>query len=173
MRHLIGSSIRASDSLEELFNTSVSTGPNGFILASEHCRQGQTCYNVSFFQSPDLKNWTEVGSILDPKTNTGCPTIRYLDGTYYVTFLATVEGYFATYAARSQDLNHWEFSHLPLVSPDMGEGENASDVDFVEVSGGIRMLYSIGYQDAGPGKFVSVREAFVPMSAKAMLEKLF
>jgi hypothetical protein len=147
---------------EVLLNTSVAPTPDGFVMASERCRAGVICFRVEFFRSPDLRVWTPVGGPLRTDTYTACPTVRFSDGWYYVTYLASERGYFRTLVARSRDLLSWEYSPQTVVSPDAGagEGENASDFDLVEMpDGSVRMLYAIGYQTAQEGAFVSIREA--------------
>jgi alpha-L-fucosidase len=130
-----------------VFNTSVATSPTGFVMAYEVCDQGQICFNARFLQSTDLMNWVSIGGVYEPGYYTACPTIRYVNGYYYMFFLSAYQSangtYYATNVSRSSDLLAWQFSQKTVISPLDGDpAMNASDVDFVEFNGQVRILYS-------------------------------
>ncbi len=161
---------------EVLYNTSVTETPDGFVMASERCRSGVVCFRVEFLFSTDLEVWTPIGGPLRTDTYTACPTIRYVGGWFYVTYLASERGYFFTLVARSRDLVRFEYSSQAVVSPDAegGEGENASDLDLVELPDGTtRILYAIGYQTAQPGAFVSIRSASYTRGLESFFGRFF
>lgn len=133
------------------FNTSVTRRPgNKFVMAIEQCRPNKVCFNVKFMTSKltsDLTVWEPVGGIFKENEYTACPTIRYIDGYYYVFYLRLV-GHFATYVSRSQDLINWEHSEQVVLSSlgAEGEGSNNSDMDLIELDGQVVINYAIGDQ---------------------------
>jgi predicted GH43/DUF377 family glycosyl hydrolase len=128
------------------FNTSVTPAANGtFTMAIETCEQYTVCFNVRFFQSTDLYNWTEIGAIFKPDIYAACPTIRYINGFYYVFYLRS-NRYFSTYVSRSADLVTWEDSSSVVLFPTEEEGIDNSDMDFVEFNGELIIIYAVGDQ---------------------------
>lgn len=130
------------------FNTSVAqVDDDTFVMAIEVCRPNKLCFSVKFMVSNNLTEWTPIGSILKENEYTACPTIRFIDGYYYVFYLRTV-GHFVTYVSRSLDLINWEHSDKVVLSSlgAEGEGNNNSDMDLIEFGGEVIINYAIGDQ---------------------------
>jgi hypothetical protein len=154
---------------ENLFNSSVCEGPDGFVMAYESSDPAYPAFTTKFATSPDLENWTK-----DPQatfgTNryTACPCIRYVDGYYYVLYLEnrSPRHYFETYITRSKDLRDWRLSAAnPVLSPsEIDDGINASDPDVIEFEGKTYVYYSVGDQltwmNLKRGVFPGTLEAF-------------
>ncbi len=132
----------------KLFNSSVTQLPSGkFVMAFETCEAGTKCFSARFATSDDLITWTEVGEIFKPNEYAACPTIRFVNGKYYVFWLKYI-GHYATYVSRSSDLVTWEDSKQVVLSALKTEGEsiNNSDMDLVEHNGEVVINYAIGNQ---------------------------
>jgi hypothetical protein len=139
---------------ERLYNSSVTFGPEGYVMAYESNQPVQ--FDFKFARSNDLANWQKlkVPTFLGPNGNeySACPALRYSNGYYYALYLAenTVNGAqkgWATEIARSKDLLTWEFSDKnPVLAPIEGEGINSSDVDLFEVDGKTYLFYATGDQ---------------------------
>lgn len=130
------------------FNTSVAqVDDDNFVMAIEICRPNTNCFSVKFMESSNLTDWVPVGSVLNENEYTACPTIRFIDGYYYVFYLKDV-GHFVTYVSRSQDLINWEHSDIAVLSSlgAEGEGNNNSDMDLIEFEGEVLINYAIGDQ---------------------------
>ena len=154
---------------ENLFNSSVCEGPDGFVMAYESSDPAYPAFTTKFATSPDLENWTK-----DPQatfgTNryTACPCIRFVDGYYYVLYLENraPRHYFETYITRSKDLRDWRLSAAnPVLSPtEIDDGINASDPDVIEFEGKTYVYYSVGDQltwmNLKRGVFPGTLEAF-------------
>ena len=133
----------------QYFNSSITKTDNGFVLAYELCRPDFLCFNAQFLHTTDFVTWTSIGTRIFDKSYTACPTIRYVEGYYYVLFLAHFpytlerEEYWATHIARSKDLWTWEHGKKQVLTPLDGlEGApNASDIDFVEHNGLLEIIY--------------------------------
>lgn len=131
-----------------IYNNSFTQLPNGsFVMAYETCEAHTKCFNARFATSTDLVTWTEAGTIFKPGEYAACPTIRFVNGKYYVFWLKYV-GHYATYVSRSDDLINWEDSSKVVLSALKTEGEsiNNSDFDFVENNGELIMNYAVGDQ---------------------------
>jgi hypothetical protein len=141
---------------ELLWNSSVTRGPNGYVMAYESNQPVGFCFK--FAQSTDLVNWNKINvpTFAGPKGNeySACPDLDYVNGYYYVTYLAqgTVLGSqngFVTEIARSKDLTTWEFSDKnPMLTPSAGEGINNSDVDLFEYNNKTYVFYCSGDQQS-------------------------
>lgn len=132
----------------QYFNTSATTLPDGsFVLAYETCEPNTKCFSARFLKSTDLEHWEPTGGLFSATQYAACPTIRYVDGYYYVIYLRDI-GHFATFVARSKDLVTWEASDRALLSAlgTYGEENNASDVDMIEIGGTVVFNYAIGDQ---------------------------
>lgn len=149
------------------WNTSVSLGADGYVMALE-----QAPGHISLLISPDLVSWSAAADF-PAEGYAACPTVRYSNGYYYVMYLWHSSDYFATRIARSPDLTHWEFSAQAVVSPDSDEGENTSDLDLVETTDGIRILYAIGYQTVFEGSWVAIRQAHADGNLAEFLRSFF
>lgn len=128
-----------------VYNTSVAPDATGWVMAYEICVPNTVCFNVRFLHSDNMVSWSPVGSVYEINYYTACPTIRYVDGWYYMFYLSHYrenEGYHATNVSRSQNLRDWEFSSITVLSPlDGDHAGNASDMDFVEHDG-VRIIYA-------------------------------
>lgn len=130
-----------------LYNTSVAKDADGFVLAYE--TDSNVPFTVHFARSFDLHSWFMVGSAFHPESYAACPTIRYIDGYYYVFFLKNIANTnYYTWTERSLDLIHWQpqTSKYALLSPESGEGTNASDMDLTELNGVTYLVYGVGDQ---------------------------
>lgn len=147
-----------------VWNTSVTTYPDGYIMAYEIGGGGM--WQTRFATSTDLVNWTDVGSQYDPGYVTACPAIRFVNGQYYLFFTTHNQGgtdghgYYAVNVARSTDLYQWEFSNTTVLYPlDFGDiSNNASDFDFVEFNGQVLGVYANGSQWGTPYPNTGIRE---------------
>ena len=156
-----------ADAQTTLWNTSVTQTDTGYLMASEHAPGA-----VSFYSSQDLIDWQTAGTFT-AEGYAACPTIRFVGGYYYVTYLWQGDSYFATRIARSADLISWEYSAQAVISPDADEGYNASDLDLVETPNGVRILYAIGCQVIAPGSWFAIREASAPGTLADFLGSFF
>ena len=150
------------------YNSSVTKLPDGsYLMAAETCEPGTTCFSARFFTSNDLINWSETGAIFKPEIYAACPTIRFIEGFYYVFYLKAYDGQFATHLSRSRDLVHWDDAKLPVLvaADDAGSGNNASDMDFVEANGELFINYADGDQltwtNIRTAKYKGTLESFV------------
>lgn len=135
---------------EHLFNSSVCTGKEGFILAYESDDSQYRPFSIKFAHSADLQSWKKLPEAVFGKDRyTACPAVRYADGWYYLLYLEqrSPRWFFETWIARSQDLISWELSLMnPVLSPDDLDGINASDPDIAEFQGRTYLVYSVGDQ---------------------------
>jgi hypothetical protein len=166
--------IIAQNAKEHLFNSSVCTGPSGFVLAYESDDPAWPAFTVKFAQSKDLSNWTPVpGAIFGKKRYTACPSIRFANGYYYLLYTEHRQPrwFFETYIARSKDLVAWELSGAnPVLSPDaIDDGINTSDPDLTEVDGKTWLYYAIGDQRT----WMNIKRAVFNGSLTEFLESWF
>jgi len=136
---------------EHLFNSSVSSGPDGFIMAYESNDPEYPPFTIKFAQSYDLKKWVKLPDVVfGTNRYTACPTIRYVDGFYYLLYLENRNPghYFDTFIARSGNLKNWGRSSAnPVLIPEgLDEGINASDPDIIEWNGKTMLFYGVGDQ---------------------------
>lgn len=144
-----------------IFNTSASANRHGVVLAYEvsepdieGTQLGAKGFSPRFIKSNDLQEWTSVGDLFTNeeaalyggKKYSACPTLKYSEGKYYMTYLAYRDNKYITLLARSNDLKNWEYADKPMFVPAKGEGNNNSDVDFVEGNGRVYFLYHTGDQ---------------------------
>jgi hypothetical protein len=137
----------------ELFNTSIDKEADGsYIMSYETCEPNTKCFNIRFLKSYDLENWAEIGTFYKPNEYAACPTIRVVDGVYYMFYLIVAfnEGkvYYPTYVAKSTDLINWQISDKVILSPLETDGElnNNSDMDLIEKDGKVIINYATGDQ---------------------------
>lgn len=135
---------------EQLFNSSVCRGRDGFVMAYESNDPRFPAFTIKFATSPDLEHWTKLpDSLFGTDRYAACPCLRYADGWYYLLYLEhrTPRWFFETYIARSRDLKSWELSPAnPVLSPGANDGVNASDPDIAEFHGQTYLYYSVGDQ---------------------------
>lgn len=135
---------RASD--EHLFNCSVCKDEDGYAMAYES--SAYVPFTVKFAKSSDLRTWDKLLDMdFSRDKYAACPTIRYVEGYYYLLYLVVRGPGYVTHIARSPDLATWEISPLnPMLTPTPDEGINNSDVDIVEFSGKVYVYYATGDQ---------------------------
>lgn len=155
-----------------LYNTSVtkvSTG--GYAMAYETCEKGTECFNIRFMRSNDLVNWTDVPGRFSGREYAACPTIREIDGTFYMMYLKDFHGHWATVIAKSSNLGTWYNSPTVALSALNTEGEtiNNSDADIIEVGGKTIITYGIGNQ----ASFSHIKFAHYDGTNKQFFEEFF
>lgn len=142
--------VMAAPANTQFFNTSITKGPEGYVMTYEVDEPGQSYFTFRVAKSVDLLNWTTVGRKF---SNGGfaCPTIRYVDGMYYIVGLDGSAGLsngggHITHIARTVDFETYETSVQAVLTPDAGEGSNASDLDFTDTDHGMVAVYMDGDQ---------------------------
>ena len=159
---------------EQLFNSSVCKGSDGYVMAYETNDPKYVPFTVKFASSHDLVHWTKLpDATFGTDRYTACPCIRYANGYYYVLYLEhrTPRWWFETYITRSPDLKHWELSSAnPVLRPEgLDEGVNASDPDLVEWKGKTYLYYATGDQQT----WCNVKRAVYPGHLDKFLESWF
>jgi len=151
-----------AESGEELFNESVCEARGRFIMAFESRDKKTKPFTIYFAESHDMRKWTRMSlPVFAPERYTACPTIRYIDGMYYMLYLEhkVPDWRFETYIVRSRDLQSWEQSpRNPVLEPQGPEDINASDIDLVEFEGKVLVYYGYGDQ-RGEGGIASAEYA--------------
>lgn len=129
-------------------------------MVYESCVSGQVCFQAKFLKSSDLINWTQFGGQTRYGYYTACPTIRYVDGYYYIFFLTHNPPKFTTLVTRSRDLFSFQDSKIAVIAPDSGDyALNTSDMDLVEVGGQVIILYANLYQNIPSPADLGIRSA--------------
>ena len=156
-----------------LFNTSVCKAGDRYIMAIEVGRPPEVVgvpFTARFAESKDLKVWKLLPEdrVFTKERYSACPSIRFLDGLFYMTYLETKPGpRYETHIVRSRDLIRWESTPLNpvLVASDEDKrianpkltteqtrkvtgavDRNNSDMDFCEFRGRTVIYYSWGNQ---------------------------
>ena len=147
-----------SSETETFYNTSVCQSPDGFIMAYEVKDEGLSSFSIRFKKSTDLFNWETIGETLYSEKYAACPTIRYLDGYYYIFYLnqdGDGETYdLSTLLVRTNDFIIFEeykgnqifTPYVSVLSSNgfINEGNNNSDIDLVEHQGQTYYFYHSG-----------------------------
>ena len=159
---------------ENLFNTSVCKGPDGFVMAYESDDPAYTPFTIKFAHSHDLENWEKLPDAIYGKDRyAACPCIRYSDGWYYVLYLEhqTPRWVFETCITRSRDLHSWELSSAnPVLRAEgLDEGINASDPEIIEFDKKTYLYYAVGDQLT----WMNVKRAAYPGSLAKFLKSWF
>lgn len=132
------------------FNSSLAYDPQrgSYVLAYEIDEPGLFPFSIRFLTSNDLKVWKKVEFTFHPDEYAACPTIRVINGVYYLWYLEKLKysRIFVTRIARSHDLINWEVSKIAFLSPRKEDGINASDFDYINVDGRSHMFYAAGDQ---------------------------
>jgi hypothetical protein len=161
----LGSDLRVKEqrpllqSAEVIPNTSLIFDGRRYVMAIEVESPKGGQFHPRFLVSSDLKDWKTLGKDMLPGEYAACPTIRYVDGWYYVFYLRShklaqpqdgLEYGFTTRVARTRDFQTFETERLlaaPVVlAPSAGESVNTSDLDLVEHEGRVYMVYNVGNQ---------------------------
>ena len=156
-----------------LFNTSVCKAGDRYIMAIEVGRPPEVVgvpFTNRFAESKDLKTWRLLPEdrVFTKDRYSACPSIRFLDGRFYMTYLEARPGpSYETHIVRSKDLIRWESSPLnpvlvasrqdkAVANPKLTAEQrktiagavdrNNSDVDFCEFRGRTIIIYSWGNQ---------------------------
>lgn len=156
-----------------LFNNSVCEAGDRFVMAFEIDKppaEAGVPFTTRFAESTDLVGWKLLppDRVFTRDRYDACPTIRFDDGWFYMTYLEARPGpSYETHIVRSRDLVVWEpGSRNPLLSfsdedrkigsPRLTRAErdrvakadnlNNSDLDFCEYQGRVVLLYSWGNQ---------------------------
>jgi hypothetical protein len=142
----------------KIYNTSVTRGAEGkFALAYEISKPGFQDFSFKFATSSDLVNWETDASVFSPNEYAGCPTLRYANGTYKMLYLRSRGGEYATFAASGATFA--ALAEKKVVFAASGnEGNNNSDVDWVEHDGRLYFTYAIGDQFTWAGIKTAVYE---------------
>ena len=112
-----------------LFNTSVCKAGDRYVMAIEVGKPPEVVgvpFTTRFAESKDLKDWKLLPEdrVFTKERYSACPSIRYLDGMYYMTYLETLPGpRYETYIVRSKDLIRWESSPLNPRAGRLGGGQ--------------------------------------------------
>lgn len=141
-----------------VYNTSVAPDPRGYVMALEVTENG-SIFHERFAHSvgQGLSAFKPVGGVLHPHRYSSCPTIRYVDGRYYVIYDESKPPYYMAFISRSADLYKWRdqrggyvpFSPIDGPSYESRNGVQAidnSDVDLAEYNGYVYFLYDYGDQ---------------------------
>lgn len=153
-------------------NTSVTrnTTTGKFTMALELYEEGLTVFSIRFLESNDLIHWIFKPYIFTNQFYVASPSIRYVNGYYYLWFLKEslanaddpafevkredwknrkdkINRIWVTSLARSKDLASWEVSRKTFLTPDqIDEGLNTSDLDLVEWNRKTYIFYMVGDQ---------------------------
>jgi len=138
-----------------IYNSSVTKTDTGYVMAYEIRETGNySRFFPKFLFSNDLINWSSFGGTYSTSIENACPTIRYLNGWYYLFTMTdrmsvVDHSRYYTVVARSRDLVTFEESPREVLN-NFGrtdEGLNNSDLDFVEVNGQVLFVYLVGDQE--------------------------
>jgi hypothetical protein len=153
------------------FNTSIAKAGSRYVISLEIDKPKEEAgrpFTARFATSSDLRNWdlTPSNGVFSKERFTSPHCLRFLDGWYYNFYVEAINGY-ETYVVRSRDLVHWEPSPLnpvlsaseedrrisnPKLTPSQRSrvaravNVNASDIDFCEFKGRLRITYCWGNQ---------------------------
>ena len=157
------------------YNTSLTKGPNGYVLCMEADSPAEYVgipFTAFFAESPDMVRWT----MMDPEKGyprhryLGGPCLRYSRGHYYLIAVTELPGSrYTNYVTRTKDFETWEVgAYNPLLMPDeedrkispyafdlspelirsirTGFISSNSDVDFCDWNGKTLITYNAGNQ---------------------------
>ena len=145
---------------EELFNESVCGAGDRYVMAYESRDAHYPPFTIYFAESRDLRTWTRIpGPVYGTDRYTACPSLRYVDGVYYMLYLEHLKPrwWFETHLTRSVDLVTWEQSPLnPVLAPTGPEHINASDADLVEYRTDSGPVVSVHYATGDQKTFGTV-----------------
>ncbi len=156
----------------KIFNTSVCRAKDRFVMAFEVGAPKEVVgagFTARFAESTDLIHWKLLPEdrVFTKSHYSACPTIRFVDGHYYVIYLHSVGGTWESRIVRSRNLVDWETSPLNPVLKYSDEdrriasgrltlaerrriakavNRNNSDLDLCEFDGKVVIYYSWGNQ---------------------------
>lgn len=166
---------QSNPACDRVWNSSVAPDPTGFIMVLETKYNGIIFLHAASIEGP----WEPLNGLFNRNTDGGpqtfaaaCPTIRYVNGWYYLIFAGNSSS-LLTYVARSQTLatGSWQFSTITLLAPDGpgAEGSNASDWDHCEFGGQVLGAYMTGDQSS----WDYIKTCAWPGTEQQMLESMF
>ncbi len=156
-----------------MYNNSVCNGPDGYVMAVELGEPKELVghrFTNRFAFSRDLLTWEWLGPryVYSKDRYTACPSIRWLDGWYYMIYLEARPGRtYEPWIVRSKDLLTWQQSPLnpvmrhgdedkkignPKLTPEQrahiagATNINNCDVDLCEFKGKTIIVYCWGNQ---------------------------
>lgn len=156
-----------------LYNTSVCKAGDRYVMAFEVGEPPGVAgvrFTTFFAESKDLLQWKRLPQecVYSKEKYTACPTLRFHDGHFYMTYLEERPGpIYETRLVRSKDLIHWDSSRFnpvlahseadqqianPQLTADQrrniaaAKNINNSDFDLCEYQGKTVILYSWGNQ---------------------------
>lgn len=146
-----------------LYNTSVTRGPDKWVIAYETDEPGAAAFSLRFLQSADFSTWTAQGGLFHSAFYSACPSINYVGGGWYiVTYMWNNGGTYETAIARTRDFvtlqtfqgnpSNGLTAYQQLLSPDGHEGQNNSDFAMTEYDGRVYMIYLTGDQSTWGGR---------------------
>lgn len=141
-------------------NPSIVEDAQGFTMVYEEWITGDIAHSgyVRFAHSTDLLHWQQTPGGFDNDGYAGGPTLKYVNGLYYLFYLVRPGNLnfpddadpFYVQVARSADLQTWEVNQKAFVpfSPTgtSDEGMNNSDAEMVEFNGATYFVYYVGDQ---------------------------
>lgn len=132
-----------------LMNTDVCFDGTNYVFAVEVINSTPHP-GLSYYKTADFSTFTLVKSGFNAGGYCACPSIDFIDGKYFVTFLANAGGTYVTVSTRSADLLTWNpyGGADAFLAPDasIGEGCNASDISMAECGGIVYGTYLTGDQ---------------------------
>ena len=157
-----------------LFNSSLIFNKGKFILAVEEDQNNQNGFFPNFYESTDLIHWNKIAELRFTKY-IACPTLKYVNGTYYLFYLLNDSNSHVYYTSisRSVDLKQWQQSGRVVVAPGTDEGQNASDFDLVEYKSQVIMNFAIGNQDGDRPVWSDINKALYNGSLQSFVESFF
>lgn len=140
-----------SNTSMKFYNTSITADSNGYRMVVE------TTVGIYFAKSTDLNTWTYYGGQLAPTEYSGCPSIDYIAGAHYITYLKHIGSSYVTQVAKSTD-DCFTFTYFTgnakypsgsyLLAQELErDGINSSDVSMKEFNGKVYGCYLNGDQN--------------------------
>lgn len=158
-----------------IFNSSLIHDSNGFVLVTEQDDNETNNFYPVFYRSNDLVTWTRVSDLKFSKY-IACPTVRFLNGEYYVFYLLKEKrsNLYYTSISKSLDLINWIQSNKVVIAPENEtEGQNASDLDLYELNNQVVMNYVIGNQDSNRPLWSDIKKAYYNGSMENFVKEFF
>lgn len=147
-----------ADSTFTFGNTSLTYGNGQFVVAYDTRQTYNPNWGIKVMTSPDMINWTSVGTEFQDNGYASTPAIRYINGYYYMFYTAPILGIpnmmCDVKVVRTQDFTNWEMQHISqvLLYPQDNEGYCDSDMDLTEFNGTTYLVYAFGDQGTGPNQ---------------------
>lgn len=179
-----------------IYNSTVCRAGDRYIMAFEVGKPPEIVgrrFTSRFAESDDLVHWKLLSDshVYTKERYSACPSLRYFDGWYYMTYLEARPGPpYETHIVRSKDLVDWQSSPLnPVLRHSPKDKQianvklttaqreriagakniNNSDVDFCEFEGKVIIYYSWGNQQG----IEFLAEAVHDGSLKSFLKSFF